>query len=411
MLRKRLDQGMSPEDALSTKSSKSRKPDRSPLEAWGESRSAADWLRDPRCSVSQSTLWMRIESGWSVEDALSTPPAPVSESKTYKAFGEVKSLWGWVKDDRCVTDHAATLDARIRKQKMSVEDALTLPLNPNTSCQENEIAQFVESLGFTVVRNTRQVIPPMEIDIFLPSENFGIEFNGLYWHTENQKGIRYHFDKAEAAEAKGVRLLQVWEDDWRDRRSQVESLIAHKLHRSHLDKVFARNCRAVLDSDRTAVFEFLDDHHIQGGANFSTAISLLRGSERLAVCTFLKGSDNTWTLVRYATNAIVVGGFSKCLALFKRTQRWDKIITYADRCVSDGLLYDKTGFRRDVVLRPEYWYLHNGSRMHKFKFRKSRVKSNPEFVYENGMTELELAKLNGLERIFDAGKIRYIIER
>lgn len=44
------------------------------IEAFGERKCAEDWLSDPRCRVSKPSLYHRIESGMTVEDALSTPP-------------------------------------------------------------------------------------------------------------------------------------------------------------------------------------------------------------------------------------------------------------------------------------------------------------------------------------------------
>ena len=52
---------------------------------------------------------------------------------------------------------------------------------------ENQVAEFVESIGLTVTRNTRVNGLDFEIDIFVPSLNIGIEFHGLYWHTEQNQ--------------------------------------------------------------------------------------------------------------------------------------------------------------------------------------------------------------------------------
>ena len=73
----RLLSGWTAEDALSipvesrvwTKSPANRRH----VSAFGETKTIAAWSRDPRCSVSLWTLRERIDSGWTIEQALSTP--------------------------------------------------------------------------------------------------------------------------------------------------------------------------------------------------------------------------------------------------------------------------------------------------------------------------------------------------
>ena len=65
------------------------------------------------------------------------------------------------------------------------------------------------------------------------------------------------------------------------------------------------------------------------------------------------------------------------------------------------------GFSADKILPPDYMYVVEGERKHKFGYRLKRFESEPELEWEAGLTERELAKLNGLERIWDSGKTRY----
>lgn len=44
------------------------------LEAFGESKIAADWESDPRCMVSRRMILERISLGWHSQDAIATPP-------------------------------------------------------------------------------------------------------------------------------------------------------------------------------------------------------------------------------------------------------------------------------------------------------------------------------------------------
>ncbi len=44
------------------------------ITAWGESKTTMDWVEDERCKIGKSGLKIRLQKGWSAEDAISTPP-------------------------------------------------------------------------------------------------------------------------------------------------------------------------------------------------------------------------------------------------------------------------------------------------------------------------------------------------
>ena len=93
--------------------------------------------------------------------------------------------------------------------------------NPYISFLEKEVADFVELLGYKTLRNSQQVIGPYEIDVYVPEREVAIEFNGDFWHSEEQlqkrcnKGSRqYHLEKYTLCEQQGIVLGFVWEQNW-----------------------------------------------------------------------------------------------------------------------------------------------------------------------------------------------------
>jgi len=92
------------------------------IEAFGECKNVVDWSKDERCSVNDKTIYARLYSGWSNEDAISKPSIRV---KSLTAFGETKSIHKWAADSRCVVSRR-TLYVRISKN-WPLEKALTLP--------------------------------------------------------------------------------------------------------------------------------------------------------------------------------------------------------------------------------------------------------------------------------------------
>jgi len=52
---------------------------------------------------------------------------------------------------------------------------------------EIELYEFLQSNGIENIKlNDRCVISPLELDIYLPDYKLAIEFNGIYWHSEQQ---------------------------------------------------------------------------------------------------------------------------------------------------------------------------------------------------------------------------------
>lgn len=54
----------------------------------------------------------------------------------------------------------------------------------------------------------------------------------------------------------------------------------------------------------------------------------------------------------------------------------------------------------------DYYWIHNGERHHKFDYRKSKLKDKLE-TFDPELSEVQNCLLNGLEQIFDCGKIKY----
>lgn len=278
-----------------------------------------------------------------------------------------------------------------------------------SSQSERDLSDFVSSLGFSVRNHHRQIDHRFEYDVTVADSSLAIEFNGIYWHSEEKKGARYHYDKTLAAQRQGWAVLHVWEDDWRVRRPIVERMIARKLGVSNEPRLNARSLQAGYATPGESR-EFLDANHIQGATPGSARLALRDDSGAIrALMLFRRRKGGAWELSRYATDAIVRGGFTRLLKRFIAEYAPDKIVTFSDNATSDGSLYEGSGFVRDGEIPPDYMYIVKGTRVHKFNYRLKRFRDDPNLEYREGATERELADLNGLDRIYDAGKVRWVL--
>lgn len=106
------------------------------------------------------------------------------------------------------------------------------PLRKYRSTPEIEITHNIESYySGVVILNTRRIIHPYELDLYLPEINLAIEFNGNYYHNKLDT-TREDF-KTKLCEDKNIQLLHIWEDDWnKDKQMiliQIKQLISQKL--------------------------------------------------------------------------------------------------------------------------------------------------------------------------------------
>ena len=93
-------------------------------EAFGESKSLAGWYKDKRCSIAKQALLDRIERGWEIEKAISTPAAANSGN-----LYEGKTVLQWSKDPKCIPSYN-TLNKRL-KDGWGLETALTTGTRKN----------------------------------------------------------------------------------------------------------------------------------------------------------------------------------------------------------------------------------------------------------------------------------------
>lgn len=291
------------------------------------------------------------------------------------------------------------------------------------SAPEKELYEFLTALGLPVIQSDRTILKGKELDLYIPSKSFAIEYNGLYWHSEEAgKDRHYHYDKWLESKKAGVQLIQIWEDDWNSIKPLILRSLANKLGvTAQLDKVFPEltddfkkigaNKTSVVTLDKVAGQTFLSQNHLQGFASGSHYLGLQDRDGRVrAVMVLRREADNILNIVRYATHSSVMGGFTKLVKHAEKAYKPNSFVTFADHTISNGGLYENNGFVADKELRPDYMYIVGGIRKHKFGFRLKRFRNDADLQWEDNLTERELATLNGIPRIWDAGKTRYIKE-
>lgn len=280
---------------------------------------------------------------------------------------------------------------------------------------ENEIIEFLSQVGIqNIVKNSKYIIPPYELDIFIPDFNMAIEYNGLWYHCDggpnaNKINNTYHLTKTELCQKENIRLIHIFEDEWIFKKDIVKSRLTYFLGLSNNPRIYASKCtiKEITPQEKNI---FLNTFHIQGADTSRIKLGAFYKGELISVMTFSLGSiskgskleDGIWELSRFCSTSKynIVGIAGKLLKHFQRNYGWKQIFTYADRRWSNGHLYYKLGFTYIHTTRPNYWYVKDLERGHRYNFRKKvhEPKDIPEWV---------LRRKEGYYRIWDCGNLKF----
>ena len=285
------------------------------------------------------------------------------------------------------------------------------------SYSEKELVDFVKSIySDEIMENTKRIIPPKELDIYIPKMKLAIEYNGLYWHDENHVDKNYHLTKTNMCNKKGIDLIHVFEDDWLYKKEIVKSMIASRLG-VYKEKIFARKCQIKeIEKDQAKIF--FNENHLQGFAYGDLYLGLMFNDELIqCICINKKGwHDGNVELTRMVTklNTQVVGGFSKLMKHISDYIEYKSITSYVYKAWFNGKGYIESGFKIVKENNPSYSYVVNGRRVHKSHFRKDKIKKMFERgglkFYDSDKTEHENMIENKIYRIYDCGTMKVIYE-
>jgi hypothetical protein len=181
-------------------------------------------------------------------------------------------------------------------------------------------------------------------------------------------------------------------------------------------KIYGRKCEVHRIDGETAKL-FMNKYHIQGSDSSTAHYGAFYNNEIIAVMSFLRNNGDNWELTRFASNYhyICCGVGGKLFKWFIKEHNPKTVKSFADRrwtIDTENNLYLQLGFNFVENLPPSYTYynskIHRYQRFHKFRFRKQILLRKYPTVLTPEMTETEMVKKLGYDRIWDCGLIKYI---
>lgn len=305
-----------------------------------------------------------------------------------------------------------------RFQRLNVDVVKRSRATAKGSAEEQQLLEFVRSLvggDIEIHTNDRTVIPPRELDIYIPRYNIAIEYCGIFWHGETRGRNRsYHAEKYRACAERGVRLIQVWSSEWLNNRELVKSRLSSILHKNALT-LYARKCKVKQISPGQADV-FFASNHIQGKCSAAINYGLFNDDVQLvAVMSFGKdrfSKSQRYELIRFAVaqRMSIVGGASKLFKAFCTDYRTE-VVSYSDNRWNTGAVYKQLGFTQTHTSQPNYFYFDTLGDTNKLfsriQFQKHKLSLKLE-VFDPTLTEWENMRLNGYDRIWDCGNTVWV---
>lgn len=294
------------------------------------------------------------------------------------------------------------------------------------SNMENDVVDFLKTMGIEFIRHDRNEIKPKELDIWIPENKIAIECNPTSSHNSSKPmydsgepmKYSYHQIKTNLCEEKGIRLIHIFGYEWNHKRSIIESIIRNALGKTE-NKIFARNCelKEVCYSDAKS---FLVDNHRQGFANSSVRLGLYFEDELVSLMTFgsarrtigVNKNAECWELVRFCNklNTSVVGGASKLFKRFVAQFDPSDIISFSDRAHTTGNLYTTLGFSERGRSAPGYVWVNSNTDIayNRVNAQKHNLK---KFLNDDNIdltkTEAQIMEEHGFVRVYDSGVITW----
>jgi hypothetical protein len=281
--------------------------------------------------------------------------------------------------------------------------------NPINSCNKSgmeiQLLEFIKDNYYgEIIENSKELIEPYELDIYLPHLNLAFEFNGLYWHNELHKPIDYHKVKTDLCEEKGVQLIHIWEDDWIYKQDIIKSIILNKLGKIE-KKIFTTkyDCKKV--NDDKLIKKFLNENHIHGFVESDIKLGLFYNSELVSLMCFNKQKTDVndqpkddYELVRFCnkTYTNIVESNIKLLNYFIKKYDFSQILYQVDRSYFNSDINKKMGFKFIAKTIPDYHYILNGNR-----------------IYEYDYSKIDSKIINGrkIYKIYNAGNLKYKLNK
>lgn len=259
------------------------------------------------------------------------------------------------------------------KTLVTVDDS---SLIGGSSKYETLIINFLKSYNIKFEINKRTILNGHEIDFYFPNHKIGLEISPSPTHNSNQfayssrrviyndkkqiKSRTYHYTKYQEAKKCGITLLQWFSTDLAEPQLSTISLprLLNLLGKQR-HKVYARNVNLELSQNRKKSRTFIHTYHSQDVGRANEYWNFIYDDELIASASFvINGLSAELKRLCFKPDIQIVGGISKLINhFFKEHPQINKIISFSDNNLGNGLSYQKAGAILDHETGPSLRYI------------------------------------------------------
>lgn len=250
----------------------------------------------------------------------------------------------------------------------------------NASEGQISLIEYIKSIyQDELVINDRKILNGLELDIYIPAKNLAIEYNGMYWHSNEFIENDYHLNKTINCENKGIELIHVFEEDWNDKKEIIKSIIFNKLIDNKI-----KSYDEIKEISVDIANNFLIENSINKLLYSDVCIGLFKDKTLLSVMSFSNKENNIFYLKNF-TNVLFDNSdyFNDILNFFIKNNTPSKIIAYSNTSWDNGKLYENFGFNHEYSTIPNFDYLKYAKR-HVFNINEI-FEYKPYKIYDCGL--------------------------
>lgn len=290
------------------------------------------------------------------------------------------------------------------------------------SSGQQEIFDFLKESYTEEIMLEHRMSSGLILDIFLPKLHVGIEYNGLYYHSEpsrldrskpaGRSDYKYHYEKSLQANRDGIALIHIWEDEWLFKQDLVKALLLNRLNLDTQPRVFAQNTQ-IVEVSADQAYAFFEATHLQGLRHTcSRYIGLATPDTGLVALAAFSERGSASELVGFSTSCPVPEGFSRILSSYRQScpSEISEIVAFSDTRLSEGGLYQAAGFDRVGEVDVSYEYIQGRERRPKSEFQLSALENDFQ-KFDPNLSERDNCELNGWFRLWDCGKVKWVLKR
>ena len=279
------------------------------------------------------------------------------------------------------------------------------------SKSELEICEFLKENNIEYIQSDRKIIKPYEIDIVIPKYNLAIEYNGVYWHSEqilkkaNRPPKTFHKMKYDKCKEKGYQLFTIFETEWILKKDIIKSMILDKCN-LHNVKIIAKQCEIKKVSDKYSKI-FLNENHIRGYKE-GDHIGLFFKDQLVSLMS-VKMEGKECNIKRFINKKgiRIEGSLNILLKYLTMHYKYKDLFIFIDNRFPVCSTYLQNKFYEYKNIGPAYYYFKdNHIFLNKFEFKNNKILNTFE-NYDNNLTEYENCLNNRYNRVWDCGKTKF----